>query len=182
MSTSRLDEVRTSFLADLESAGGDASEVEKVRIKYAGKKSGVLNELTAALRELPNEDKRAYGQALNGLKKEIESKLKTAKDAAGKVVKVKSKKVEAKGHPATVSAGQGPVDVTLPGSPWSAAPSTRSTSCGGGSRRSSCAWATTSRRGPRSRTTGTTSRPSTFHPTTRRATTRTPSIFPAVIF
>jgi len=54
---SRLDEVRTSFLADLESAGGDGAEVEKVRIAYAGKKSGVLNELTAALRELPNEGK-----------------------------------------------------------------------------------------------------------------------------
>ena len=65
MSTARLDEVRAAFLADLEKAGSDADGVEKVRVTYAGKKSGVLNELAAGLRELPNEEKRAYGQALN---------------------------------------------------------------------------------------------------------------------
>ena len=117
MGTARLDEVRTSFLADLESAGSDAAEVEKVRIAYAGKKSGVLNELTAALRELPNEEKRAYGQALNELKQEIESKLKEAKQAAETDVHSKRGKVEVKGHKTTVTVGQGPVDVTLPGTP-----------------------------------------------------------------
>ncbi len=117
MGTARLDEVRASFLADLESAGGDAGEVEKVRIAYAGKKSGVLNELTAALRELPNEEKRAYGQALNELKQEIESKLKEAKQAAGTDVHAKRGKAEVKGHKTTVTVGQGPVDVTLPGIP-----------------------------------------------------------------
>jgi phenylalanyl-tRNA synthetase alpha chain len=115
VSTTRLKEVRASFLADLESAGGDAAEVEKVRIAYAGKKSGVLNELTAALRELPNEEKRAYGQALNELKKEIESKLVEAKKAAGTVVQVeKPGKIKVKSHNPTVT---GPVDVTLPGTP-----------------------------------------------------------------
>ena len=102
MSTARLDEVRAAFLADLEKAGSDADGVEKVRVTYAGKKSGVLNELAAGLRELPNEDKRAYGQALNELKTLIKTEL-------GNV------KVEA--HRATVIAGIRAVDVTLPGTP-----------------------------------------------------------------
>jgi phenylalanyl-tRNA synthetase alpha chain len=102
VSTERLDEVRTSFLADLEKAGSDAAEVEKVRIAYAGKKSGLLNELTAALRELPNEEKRAYGQALNDLKT---------------LINVELGKIAVKGHPAAVTTGKSQVDVTLPGTP-----------------------------------------------------------------
>jgi phenylalanyl-tRNA synthetase alpha chain len=115
VSTARLEEVRASFLADLESARDDAAEVEDVRIRYAGKKSGVLNELAAALRELPNEEKRTYGQALNELKGEIESKLEAAKKAAGTAVQVKKpRNVSVAGHRATV---RGPIDVTLPGIP-----------------------------------------------------------------
>jgi phenylalanyl-tRNA synthetase alpha chain len=100
VSTARLDEVRAAFLADLEEAGSDAEAVEKVRVKYAGKKSGALNELTAGLRDLANEEKRAYGKALNELKTLIKTEL-------GKV------KIEA--HRAKVSTGVRQVDVTLPG-------------------------------------------------------------------
>ena len=102
MSTARLDEVRAAFLADLEKAGSDAEAVEKVRVTYAGKKSGVLNELAAGLRELPNEEKRAYGQALNELKTLIKTELGN--------VKVETRR-------ATVTAGIRAVDVTLPGTP-----------------------------------------------------------------
>jgi phenylalanyl-tRNA synthetase alpha chain len=104
VSTARLDEVRASFLADLEKVGSDAEAVEKLRVKYAGKKSGALNELTAGLRDLANEEKRAYGKALNELKTLITTEL-------GKV------KVEA--HRAKVSTGARQVDVTLPGTPVS---------------------------------------------------------------
>ena len=96
MGTARLEEVRASFLAELGAAGSDAGEVEKVRIKYAGQRSGALNELAAVLRELPKEDRRAYGQALNELKRDIEAKLAVTD---GRQV------------------GVGPVDVTLPGIP-----------------------------------------------------------------
>ncbi len=118
MGTARLDEVRASFLAELGAAGRDAGEVEKVRIKYAGQRSGALNELAAALRELPKEDRRAYGQALNQLKQEIEAKLAEAKKHAVTEVGVKKKPTDLtlKGHRATVTVGQ-PVDVTLPGTP-----------------------------------------------------------------
>jgi phenylalanyl-tRNA synthetase alpha chain len=102
VSTARLDEVRAAFLADLEKAGSDAEAVEKVRVAYAGKKAGVLNELTAGLRELPNESKREYGQALNELKTLIKAELG---------------KVNFEARKATEMMGARTVDVTLPGTP-----------------------------------------------------------------
>jgi phenylalanyl-tRNA synthetase alpha chain len=100
VSLERLEQVRSSFLADLDAAAGDGDAVERVRITYAGRKSGILLELTAALRELPNEAKREYGQALNELKKTIEQRLKEAKSSAAGVGSSTAAPV---------------VDVTLPG-------------------------------------------------------------------
>jgi phenylalanyl-tRNA synthetase alpha chain len=118
VSIARLEEVRGQFLADLESAGSDAEAVETVRITYAGRRSGLLNELTAVLRELPNEQKRDYGRGLNELKKEIEGKLADAKKNAGAVMKPSPGKTTATGHsPAATVEFEGPVDVTLPGTP-----------------------------------------------------------------
>ncbi|HSN57630.1 MAG TPA: phenylalanine--tRNA ligase subunit alpha, partial [Candidatus Sulfomarinibacteraceae bacterium] len=101
MGVERLEQVRASFLADLEAAAGDPEAVERVRVAYAGRKSGVLQELTAALRELPAEDRRDYGRALNELKKLIESTLAEAREAVA----------GAAGQAAAA------VDVTLPGRP-----------------------------------------------------------------
>jgi phenylalanyl-tRNA synthetase alpha chain len=114
VSTARLDEVRIAFLADLEEAGSDAAAIETVRIRYAGKKSGLFNELTAHLRELPNEEKRDYGRGLNELKKEIESKLGDAKKNATQATPAVAGKSHVKSHPVALDAG---VDVTLPGIP-----------------------------------------------------------------
>jgi phenylalanyl-tRNA synthetase alpha chain len=116
VSTQRLDEVRAAFLADLEAAGDDAAAVETVRIRYAGKKSGLLNELTAVLRELPNEEKRDYGRALNELKKEIESKLREAKGAGRKIDLKATVAAKTKTSSARLTV-EGPIDVTLPGTP-----------------------------------------------------------------
>jgi len=100
MSVRRLDEVRRSFLADLEAAGGDPDAVERVRVRYAGRRSGLLLELTAALRELPKEEKPEYGRALNELKKLVDSRLKEAASP--------QRSGGARG-------GRPAVDVTLPG-------------------------------------------------------------------
>ena len=100
MSTARLAEVREAFHTALREAGTDPDRVEQVRIDFAGRRSGVLQELTAALRELPKEQKREYGQALNELKKLVSNQLEeaqTAAAAAGRVV------------------ARPKVDVTLPG-------------------------------------------------------------------
>ncbi|NOZ94010.1 MAG: phenylalanine--tRNA ligase subunit alpha [Acidobacteria bacterium] len=103
MGLERLEEVRRAFLADLEAAGRDPEAVEKLRIRYAGRKSGLLLELTAALKTLPPEAKRDYGRALNELKKLVEGKLKEAAAAA---------KAAGGGGRAA-----GEIDITLPGRP-----------------------------------------------------------------
>jgi phenylalanyl-tRNA synthetase alpha chain len=96
----RLDEVREEFLAELQRAGGDSDAVERVRIAYAGRRSGRLQELTAALRELPAEEKREYGRGLNELKKLVNSELESATRRAAAAAELGSRTA---------------VDVTLPG-------------------------------------------------------------------
>ena len=51
-------------------------EVEAFRIKYLGKK-GILNDCFAAFKEVPPQEKRDYGQALNTLKNAVVEKVKT---------------------------------------------------------------------------------------------------------
>lgn len=100
MGVDRIDAVRTEFLRDLEAAGADPDAVERVRVAYAGRRSGVLNDLTAALRELPAEMRRDYGRALNDLKGLVEGRLEAARAAAAA-----SRDAERRSA----------VDVTLPG-------------------------------------------------------------------
>ncbi|MEC8636580.1 MAG: phenylalanine--tRNA ligase subunit alpha, partial [Bacteroidota bacterium] len=50
-------------------------EVEAFRIKYLGKK-GILNEFFTAFKEVPPQQKRDYGQALNTLKNAVAEKVK----------------------------------------------------------------------------------------------------------
>ena len=85
MGVARLDEVRAAFLADLDSARGKPEAVETIRVRYAGRRSGLLLELTAALRDLPNEEKRDYGRALNELKKLVAGRLEDHSRLLGKL-------------------------------------------------------------------------------------------------
>ncbi|MEK9603659.1 MAG: phenylalanine--tRNA ligase subunit alpha [Flavobacteriaceae bacterium] len=50
-------------------------EVEAFRIKYLGKK-GILNDFFVAFKEVPSQEKRDYGQALNTLKNAVAEKVK----------------------------------------------------------------------------------------------------------
>ena len=54
-------------------------ELEIFRIKFLGKK-GVMNDLFAAFKTVPNEQKKDFGQALNQLKQAAQSKLNECKD------------------------------------------------------------------------------------------------------
>jgi len=96
----RLEEVREAFLAELQRAGSDPDAVERVRIAYAGRRSGVLQELSGALRELPADEKRDYGRGLNELKKLVSSELESATRRAAAAAEDESRTA---------------VDVTLPG-------------------------------------------------------------------
>ena len=54
-------------------------ELEVFRIKFLGKK-GVMNDLFAAFKTVPNEQKKDFGKALNQLKQSAQSKLDECKD------------------------------------------------------------------------------------------------------
>ena len=52
--------------------------IEQFRISYAGKK-GILNDLFAAFRAVPNEEKKEFGQVLNQLKTAVSDKIEALK-------------------------------------------------------------------------------------------------------
>ena len=98
MATEPLERAREEFLAALAGAGRDAVRIEAVRVRFAGRRSGLLRDLEEALKALPREARPAYGRALNELKKLVEERLAEAQADA-----------VAAGH------RQQALDVTLPG-------------------------------------------------------------------
>ena len=58
----------------------NSEELEVFRIKFLGKK-GVMNDLFAAFKTIPSEQKKDFGQALNQLKQAAQNKLDDCKDA-----------------------------------------------------------------------------------------------------
>jgi phenylalanyl-tRNA synthetase alpha chain len=56
----------------------DQETIEQFRISYAGKK-GILNDLFAVFRAVPNEEKKEFGQVLNQLKAAVSEKIETLK-------------------------------------------------------------------------------------------------------
>ncbi|NOZ19578.1 MAG: phenylalanine--tRNA ligase subunit alpha [Planctomycetes bacterium] len=59
-------------------AAGSAAELEKLRVKYLGRK-GVFRDVMADLKSLPPEEKPKIGQAANRLKKEIAAAIDNVK-------------------------------------------------------------------------------------------------------
>ena len=54
-------------------------ELEQFRIQYLGKK-GLLNDFFAAFKEVPNEEKKTFGQVVNELKQKAEAKVQEWRD------------------------------------------------------------------------------------------------------
>ena len=78
-----------SHLKTVESYAADTLEdVESFRIKYLGKK-GILNHYFAEFKSVPNEEKKAYGQAINALK---QASLKKVEDLKKELSKVQDEK------------------------------------------------------------------------------------------
>ncbi|MFZ6050804.1 phenylalanine--tRNA ligase subunit alpha [Halocola ammonii] len=71
--------------------GSTAEEVEAFRIKFLGRK-GIVKDLYAEFKSVPNEQKREVGQKLNSLKSQIQNKVEERKaafaSASGSGVKV----------------------------------------------------------------------------------------------
>ena len=56
-------------------SSADAQTIDEFRVSYSGKK-GILSILFAAFRDLPAEEKKAFGQELNVLKNAVSNKIK----------------------------------------------------------------------------------------------------------
>jgi phenylalanyl-tRNA synthetase alpha chain len=69
-----LDQIKT-YLTDIEGFNAYSAEaLETFRIKWLGRK-GILKDLYGALKEVPGDQKREAGQAINGLRMAVEGKL-----------------------------------------------------------------------------------------------------------
>ena len=75
--------------------------LEELRVAYLGKK-GKVTELMGKIREIPNEQKREYGQKINQIKTEIENTISALKE------KLENEKV------ANEIANEKKIDITLP--------------------------------------------------------------------
>ena len=76
-------EVRKDFLAALELVTS-ADELERLRVEYIGKK-GLVPELLKEMKSIPNEEKKAFGQAVNELKNEVGDKLSEKREMLEKL-------------------------------------------------------------------------------------------------
>ena len=96
-----IDHIRKLIKEADDFSGDNLSDIENFRIKFLGKK-GVLNDLFEAFKSVPSNEKKAYGQAINQLKKAAQEKVNTLKISV-----VKSQ-----------ISPEGCTDYTLPGDPF----------------------------------------------------------------
>jgi phenylalanyl-tRNA synthetase alpha chain len=95
MSKTDLSAVESAILADIAGAA-DVSSIEQVRIAALGKK-GRMAELMATLGSLPNEEKKAFGAAVNGVKTRVTEALEARKsllDRAATTAKLASERAD----------------------------------------------------------------------------------------
>lgn len=98
----RIDQLEQAATADL-SAVTTAEQLDVFRIKYLGSK-GALKSLMGLLKEVPNDQKRAFGQRANALRQALEQSFEQKKQALGD---------DAKPQAAATTL----LDVTEPGAP-----------------------------------------------------------------
>ena len=80
----------------------DRSSWEALRVRWIGRKQGIVRSLLAALKDVPSEQKRDYGQSVNQLKQRVEARLEELDQELNQAEKVRAQAAAA-------------VDVTLPG-------------------------------------------------------------------
>ncbi|UGU17819.1 phenylalanine--tRNA ligase subunit alpha [Sinomicrobium kalidii] len=75
-----IDKIK-EYITEVEQfTSSDQGEIEAFRIKYLGKK-GVLNDFFATFKNVPNGEKKEFGQAVNRLKNAAQEKVNTLKEA-----------------------------------------------------------------------------------------------------
>ncbi len=73
-----IEKAKNEFEEELKSIN-DLVSLENLRVKYLGKK-GVITTLMPLIREIPNEQKKDFGQKINALKNSVETKLEELKE------------------------------------------------------------------------------------------------------
>jgi len=79
-------EVKNAFIEAL-SKVENMEELEKIRVEYTGKK-GYVTELLKEMKNLPNEEKKTFGQAVNVLKNEVNDAINQKRE------EIKQKEIE----------------------------------------------------------------------------------------
>lgn len=88
-----IDQIKT-HLAEVEAfQSSDPEEIERFRIKFLAKK-GILTGLFAAFKDVPNDQKKTFGQQLNALKVAATNKLEESKKASGSKAKVSTSSID----------------------------------------------------------------------------------------
>jgi phenylalanyl-tRNA synthetase alpha chain len=95
----RVKKTRQQFDREL-AAARSAAAVEEVRVRYLGRRSGLLTSLLKDLRDVSPRQKATAGRAVNSLKLHVEEALKAAKGRTG---------------PPARAAGVEAIDLSLPG-------------------------------------------------------------------
>jgi len=95
----RAEEIRRRFDRDL-AAAGTASALEEVRVRYLGRRSGLVTALLKELRDLPPPQRAAAGRDVNDLKLHVEAALREAESGASAPRRARD---------------EGVIDPTLPG-------------------------------------------------------------------
>ena len=75
-----IDKIKSHIAAVEAFNSTNADEIENFRIKYLGSK-GLLKEFFAAFKEVPNDQKKEFGQTINALKSTAETKVNSLKEA-----------------------------------------------------------------------------------------------------
>jgi phenylalanyl-tRNA synthetase alpha chain len=75
-----IDKIKEHILEVEKFEGQSTEEIENFRIKYLGR-NGVLNDFFAEFRNVPNEQKKEFGQTINKLKSVAQDKVNALKEA-----------------------------------------------------------------------------------------------------
>lgn len=98
----KIEAIRNSFRADLAEAK-NTDQLEGVRIKYMGRKSGLILDLRKGIKAVPKEQRPEIGQLLNAMEKEYQAAFEEKKA----LLEEKRRRAE-----------EETIDVTLPGRPF----------------------------------------------------------------
>lgn len=100
----RIEELRREFDADLVRVG-DPDSWKAVRDKWLSRESGIITSEMKRLRDLPKEERPAFGQAMNRFRNDVEMKIEESRNAGRILEKIGRQKR---------------IDVSRPGFPYAA--------------------------------------------------------------